>query len=110
MVGMTLIAEAKAVGLVVLADGEKLIVRGPKSAGAVALRLLEHKADVMAVLGSAVESATTMRGDRPRCVVHVNHADWVDEPPSDGRIRTVCKVCGAFIGYRPESISGDGFD
>ena len=42
--------EARKLGLVVEADGTKLVIRGPKSAEAVASQLLEHKASVLAAL------------------------------------------------------------
>lgn len=32
---------------------------------------------------------------------HANQANWIDEPPYNGRIRTHCKICGGFVGYRP---------
>jgi hypothetical protein len=48
MDGLTLLAEAEAAGLVVCADGDRLVIRGPKSADAVAQRLLAHKAVVLA--------------------------------------------------------------
>ena len=47
MDGMSLLAEARASGLEVRADGDRLVVRGPRQAEAVALRLLERKADVL---------------------------------------------------------------
>jgi hypothetical protein len=27
--------------------------------------------------------------------------DWINEPQKGGRLRTTCKVCGRFVGYRP---------
>lgn len=46
----TLLSEARSAGLVVVADGDLLRVRGPKAAGEIARRLLDRKADVLAVL------------------------------------------------------------
>src|SRR2546428_11357962 len=50
MAGMKLLDEARAAGLKVRAEGDRLIVRGPKSAERVAKALLEKKADVLALL------------------------------------------------------------
>ncbi len=43
MVAVSLLQEAEAAGLTVRVDGDRLVVRGPKSAGAIAERLLDHK-------------------------------------------------------------------
>jgi hypothetical protein len=32
---------------------------------------------------------------------HFLTENWVDEPAKAGKIRTHCKICGDFIGYRP---------
>lgn len=34
------------------------------------------------------------------CHQHIDPAEWEDEPASHGAIRTHCRSCGAFIGYR----------
>ena len=65
MDGLILLIEARAAGLIVLADGDRLVIRGPKSADAVARRLLAHKAMVLAAL---------------------TFADWVLRPDCHGRM------------------------
>lgn len=37
----------------------------------------------------------------PRCRPWCDPADLLDGPAVKGMIRTVCGVCGTFIGYRP---------
>lgn len=50
MDGLTLLTEARSAGLTVTAEGERLVVRGPRLAGELAQRLLSHKADVLDAL------------------------------------------------------------
>ena len=52
MVGVNLLAEARSAGLVVKADGDRLVIEGPKRAAAVAQKLIQHKAEVMAALAA----------------------------------------------------------
>ncbi|MGA2797778.1 MAG: hypothetical protein ABSE63_09380 [Thermoguttaceae bacterium] len=47
MDGLMLLEEAKAMGLTVLANGQKLIIRGPQSGEHIARQLLENKTDVL---------------------------------------------------------------
>jgi hypothetical protein len=53
MDGVRLLAEARANGLRVRADGDRLVIRGPRRAEAVAKRLLERKREVLAALEGA---------------------------------------------------------
>jgi hypothetical protein len=47
---LALLAEAHAAGLEVHAEGDRLVVRGPKSAEALVLQLLDRKVEVMELL------------------------------------------------------------
>ena len=58
MVGVTLLAEARAAGLEVRAESERLIVRGPSSAEALARRLLDNKPTVFVELEAEQAWAT----------------------------------------------------
>ncbi len=52
MVVVSLLQEAEAAGLSVRVEGDRLVVRGPKSAGAIAERLLDHKAEIIEALAA----------------------------------------------------------
>ncbi len=52
MVAVTLLQEAEAAGLTVRVDGDRLVVRGPKSAADIAERLLDRKAEVIEALAA----------------------------------------------------------
>jgi len=58
-----LLDEAQSVGLAVKAEGDRLIVEGPRSAEPMALRLLARKAEVLAVLTAPADDA--VEADEP---------------------------------------------
>lgn len=77
MDALTLIFCARALGLSVVTDGDRLVVRGPKRAAAVAAALLDRKPEVLAALAEAD------RGGRP--------LDW----PEPARRRFTDRVIAA---------------
>lgn len=71
---LTLLAEALAAGLKVRADGDRLVVTGPRSAAHIARRLGEAKPAVLAVIRAASccqspqpVSRPTLGGDKLFC-------------------------------------------
>jgi hypothetical protein len=80
MDGVTLLSEGRVAGLTIMADGGRLVIRGPRSADAVARRLLAHKAVVLATLAADNDSscpwATTDPG--PGCPVCGSLEQWQD--------------------------------
>jgi hypothetical protein len=61
MDGLTLLRRAHDAGLAVAAEGDKLVIRGPKRAEPVALLLIEHKPEVLATLAPAQRAAQQWR-------------------------------------------------
>jgi len=104
---VVLLGEARAAGLTVEADGDRLVVRGTKSQGQVVDRLLAHKAGVLAVLASeAHEVAWRIEimamqipaiGTIPFLVARPNHAGPADclscGDPMEAGQRYKCRAC-----------------
>ena len=113
MIATELLADLTRLGIRLEAHGDRLRF-WPRSAVTPELadRMKAHKAELLAVLQP---QATQMRRaptpekpleptsvSRP-CPNHLDVADRVDTP-AEGRpgwIRTTCRRCGKFIGYRP---------
>jgi len=64
MGSLSILEEARSVGLTVRVDAGRLVIRGPRSADTMARRLLDAKADVMAVL-EAEASPDRWEASRP---------------------------------------------
>lgn len=86
MDSLTLLTEAQAAGLTVLADGERLVVRGPRSAEAVARMLLAHKHAVLTALAAE-------REEFPRNRVSAFPRSEHDPPATDERAASWPPVC-----------------
>jgi hypothetical protein len=71
MDGLSLLQEAWAAGLTVQADGNRLIIRGPWSADAVAHRLLTHKPVVLAAI-QVLTPTVTMAGPQEPALAAVS--------------------------------------
>jgi hypothetical protein len=59
MDGLALLQQARAAGLAVRAEGDRLCVRGPRRAEALVRLLLDHKAEVLAALAPAAPVTVT---------------------------------------------------
>jgi hypothetical protein len=66
MEGIDLLTQAKAAGLTVEAHGSELVIKGPKRAKSVAMKLIERKAAVLAALDATMAKSITTRNQTPR--------------------------------------------
>jgi len=76
-------------------DGDRLRFRAP--AGAITAEL---RAAIQASRDAVIAHLQMRPASAPQCV-SCDARDWIDEPSANGRIRTHCRRCGRFIGYRP---------
>ena len=86
---LMLLNDARAAGLVVLVDGDRLVIRGPRSAHAVAQRLLEHKAEVMRALATPAVSKV------PAVAASVDHQGDPGDCDEDPGALAPCPACGS---------------
>ena len=91
MDGMMLLNEARAAGLTVEAEGDRLRIRGPKRAESVALKLLAHKPTVLGALRFQVPDGWSRES-------------WVS------RLRFLAAICVEPIRARELSEWADGLD
>jgi hypothetical protein len=91
----TLLEQAQAAGLEVRADGDRLVVRGPQSAEALARQLLAHKGDLMRLLSAPPADVT---GNEP-CEVCGGRERWLW---LDGR--ELCRIC-LVLGLMPMTLA-----
>ena len=81
-------------------DGDKLRFRAPQGALTAELRtaIAQHRPAIISRLRGANTTNRTAS-----CTRHGvrDFGNWVDDSPIYGRIRTTCRLCGSFIGFRP---------
>ncbi len=87
---LTLLAEARAAGLRITAERDRLVVTGPRTAAAMVRLLAEHKNDVLAALSVSAVGTTPANTEK-----NGSSADADDECEA-----FACESCGAAIGWR----------
>lgn len=95
--GMTVLAEARAVGLEVRVEAGRLVIRGPRSREDQAQRLLAQKHEVLAALTAEDEAVAWRLAVLRPCVPRRGPIPFLavrDAPPEAGR----CLACGDPLG------------
>ena len=82
-------------------DGGRLRYRAPK--GALTPQMREVIAENRKAIIERLRDRKNPNGLPLKCVV-CDRRHWVNERPRNGQIRTICRKCGRFIGYRPAGL------
>ena len=102
MDAMTLLREAREAGLAVHIDGDKLVVKGPRTAAPVVEKLRQHKPEIMEALRSPCCPACGRRAGPPLdvsdgCLSHgvtpEMTARWWKLAESMGAVVSFCHCC-----------------
>ena len=79
-------------------DEGSLKYRAPT--GALTLDLKEAiSRDRLRIIDRLTSSPERKAQNKTSCI-HVFPKNWIDQPAENGTIRTTCRLCGRFIGYR----------
>jgi hypothetical protein len=82
--GVALLDRAQAAGLTVHAEGDRLVVRGPRAAESLALQLLASKTDILPLLTAPPANDL----NKAPCSICGSHERW-----RWGNGRAACRVC-----------------
>jgi hypothetical protein len=100
-----LLSMLKRQGVVLTVDGDNLKVDAPQGVlhPEIIKQLRKAKTELLRRLTNSGENDGP---HSPTCKNnHFRLAFFCDGPPEHGRTRTVCRLCGRFIGYRPSEPS-----
>jgi TubC N-terminal docking domain len=98
-----LLAQLNARGVALYLEGDLLRYRAPEGALTGELRgaIANNRITVINRLRTTMMSSELAPSQR--CMI-CDQRNWLDEPSKDGSIRTICRICGRFIGFRPVRI------
>ena len=79
-------------------EGGRLKYRAPAGALTPDLReaISRHRQTIIARFTAPKNGKTN---GKTTCI-HVFPEKWLDHPPENGKVRTTCRLCGRFLGYR----------
>jgi len=99
-----LLAELNCRRVELFLDGDRLRFRAPPGVLNSELRaaITDRRPAILAALHPTAATADQHLEPCGGC----DPGDWRDDPPEGGRIRTTCRRCGRFIGYRPTELVG----
>jgi hypothetical protein len=100
MGGLELLAEARAAGLQVKAEGDRLVIRGPKRAEPLAKELRQHKAEILAHLCHRAEPVRLPGYAASACVCPGPIGPTGDARYSVCQLPLICPGCGRCRGCK----------